>query len=121
MTQFKTVQEILEYGIAKELESYNTYMALMKITKDPDIYNVLESFAQEELQHKANLELEIMKEGLVVSGDENWPEVDMSFKEAASICNLEMTYKNILLASMHKEEASFRLYIKLAFHAKNPE
>ncbi|MCF7957787.1 MAG: ferritin family protein [Phycisphaerae bacterium] len=121
MNQFKSIKEILEFAITREQESYQTYLSLMELAKDPDLYHTLESFAKDELQHKANLELELMKEGLTVDEYLETPEMDFSFENVASNFHIDTNYQKILLASIQKEKASFRLYVKLAGHVKEPE
>lgn len=121
MKQFKSIKEILEFAISREQESYQTYISLMELTKNPDLYHTLESFAKEELQHKANLELELMKEGLAVDEYQETPEMNFSFENVDSNFHIDTNHQKILLASIQKEKASFRLYIKLAGYVKEPE
>jgi rubrerythrin len=105
--------EILEMAVAREVDANRFYLALAARVQEPHIQNVFEELAAEELEHKAKLELEIMKTGRVV--DEN--KTPRGFKDEQndySAIELDIDFKDILLMGMQKEEASFRLYVELA-------
>jgi len=113
--------EILEFAIAREIEANRFYMALAKRVESPEMRKVLEDFAKEELEHKALLELEVMKIGKVVSAVEKVtiPEHEYIVSEFDSA--LDMDYKDILMLAIEKEEASFRTYVNLIGNAKDEE
>lgn len=105
--------EILEMAVAREVDANRFYLALAERVEKPHIKKIFEKLAAEELEHKALIELEIMKAGRVVNEDET----------PAGFCDeqpdyvplvIEMNYKDILLMGIHKEEASFQLYVDLA-------
>jgi rubrerythrin len=106
-------EEILEFAIAREVEAHNFFMALADRVRSPDIAKVFEDLAKEELEHKAKLELELMKTGkaLPATPKVTIPEHEyiMSDVDAA----LDMDYKDVLLLGIEKEEASFRTYVNL--------
>ena len=80
---------------------------------------IFEDLAKEELEHKARLELEIMKTGKAVS--EELPPVvaDREYILSDNEVPLDMDYKDILLLGVAKEEASFRTYVDLITHARD--
>ena len=105
--------EILEMAVAREVDANRFYLVLAERVENPRIRQVFEELAAEELEHKANIELEIMKTGRVVNTDKT----PAGFKNDSTDYvppEIEMDYKDILLMGMQKEDASFRLYVDLA-------
>jgi rubrerythrin len=105
--------EILEMAIAREVDANRFYLALAARTQNPDIRKIFEELAAEELEHKARLELEIMKTGRVVDTSR----VPLGLQDDQpdyTPLEYEIDFKDILLMGIQKEEASFRLYVDLA-------
>ena len=105
--------EILEMAVAREVDANRFYLALAARVKNPRIRKVFKELAAEELEHKAKLELEIMKTGRVVNTDET----PAGFRDEQPNYvppGIEMGYNDILLMGMQKEDASFRLYVDMA-------
>ena len=74
--------------------------------------------AAEELEHKAKLELEIIKTGKVLPAQEEpqaGPDSDYIVSEDNAL--LEMDYRDMLLLAIEKEDASFRTYVNLVANA----
>lgn len=114
MSKFGTIEEILEFAISREEEAYEFYTALAAWVKNPTIGLIFEKFAEEELGHKAQLELEMMKEGTVVA-----TELKISgLRTEDYLVNVEfgpdMDYKEMLALAVQKERRSFRLYVDMA-------
>ena len=105
--------EILQFAIAREVEAYNFYMALADRVESPEIAEVFRDLAKEEVEHKAKLELEVMKTGKILPATEKVtiPEHDYIISDVDSA--LDMDYKDVLMLGMEKEEASFRTYVNL--------
>jgi len=106
--------EVLELAIQREVEAYHFYMAVAERVDNPEMRQVLEDFAKEELEHKAKLELEVFKIGYILPTDN---QLIVPSNDNYNISNtdslLNMDYKDILLLAIGKEEASFRTYINL--------
>jgi rubrerythrin len=121
MTEVNPDDEILEFAIAREIEANNFYMALAERVAKPEMRKIFEDLAQEELEHKAKLELEVMKTGKVLPVPEKAaiPEHDYIVSDDQSL--LDMDYKDILMLGMEKEEASFRTYVNLVAQSKDVE
>jgi rubrerythrin len=105
--------EILEMAVAREVDAYRFYLALVERVENRRIRKVFEMLAAEELEHKAKIELEIMKTGRVVKEDK--PPAgfhDQQPDYAPTV--IDMNYKDVLLMGMQKEEASIRLYVDMA-------
>jgi rubrerythrin len=113
MGEFESDDEILELAIAREEDANKFFLALAARVKNPEMRKVFEELAEEELEHKARLELEIMKKGRVVTATEK-PELEEEAETEVVRQMLDMDYKDMLLMGMQKEESSFRLYVDLA-------
>ena len=106
--------EILEMAVAREVDANRFYLALAERVENPRIKKIFEKLAAEELEHKAKIELEIMKTGRVVNAEQD-RRPDFSDEQPDYMPpEIEMNYKDILLMGIQKEEASFRLYVDLA-------
>jgi len=103
-----SVDEILEFAIAREIEAYQLYMYLSQWVDNPEISRICEEFAAEELEHKSKLELELMKRGEVVTN------FDIQMKTAIMEKAVNMDYKELLAFAMEKEQTSIDLYTQLA-------
>jgi rubrerythrin len=105
--------EILEMAVAREVEANRFYLALAARVENPGTQRIFEKLAAEELEHKAIIELEIMKSGRVVK--EGSPASGFHDEQPDSFPPvIEMNYKDILLMGVQKEEASIKLYVDLA-------
>jgi len=109
MEGFESEYDILKFAIDREAKANRFYVALARRVTDPEMREVFEMFAQDELEHKAKLELEVMKIGKVVPSEEMTGrfEADGTTDDAAV---LHMDFKDALAIGIDKERASFRLY-----------
>ena len=115
MDRIDSVDEILEYAIAREVEANQLYMYMAKRMENPEMSKVCEEFAKEELEHKAKLELEVMKRGQVVS------DFDISDYMMDVGNEMDMDYEELLVFAIKKEEISVSLYTDLAAVVKDKE
>jgi len=106
-------QEILEFAIFRENEAYNFYLALASRVADDNIRMVFEDLANEELEHKEKLELEIMKMGKTISTELEPPRPASEYIITDDPSPLDMDYKDALLLAIEKEDAAFRIYVNL--------
>jgi rubrerythrin len=121
MAEFETVEEILELAVAREEDAHIFLMALAARMVNPEMRKVFEELAAEELEHKARLELEIIKTGRVVkeSRKKLYSEANDYAEDVGS--EIDMDYKDLLTMAMQKEESSFRLYVDLASRVVNED
>ncbi len=119
MIEPESDDEILQFAIAKEIEAYNFYLALADRVADQRIRKVFEELAQEELEHKARLELEVMKLGKTIAVEENPVRPERSYIVSNDPSPLDMDYKDMLMLGMEKEEAAFRTYVNLVASVNN--
>ena len=112
--------EILEIAIAREVESIKLYLALAEYFVTKDISKIFIDTANEEMKHKNDLELEVMKFGSVIETENDFS--DVSIEDSGILGELllpEADYKNFLLLAISKEEAAFRFYVDLLSSIKD--
>ncbi|MHC4508884.1 MAG: ferritin family protein [Planctomycetota bacterium] len=114
MSKVNSNEEILEFAIAKEVEAYHFYMALAGRVDDPKMQQVFQDLAEEELEHKAKLELEITKLGRTISTELKPGRSGDGYILIDGAAVLDMDYKDALLLAMEKEDTAFRIYVNLA-------
>ena len=76
---------------------------------------ICEEFAKEELEHKAKLELELMKQGEIVR------ELDISAYTSEGGSPIDMNYEELLAFAIKKEQTAIDLYTDLAEIVKDNE
>jgi rubrerythrin len=113
MVEFESDEEILQLAISREEDANVFLLTMAGRMKNPEMRKVFEDLADEELEHKARLELEIIKSGRVLTATERLELEDNGDTKTAGT-EIDMDYKDMLILTMQKEEASFRLYVDLA-------
>lgn len=122
MSELISDQEILEFAISKEVEAYYFFLALAGRVEDPKMRQVFEDLAEEELQHKEKLELEMIKRGRILQEGQvplGRPESDYIMSD--SDLPLDINYVDMLLLGMEKEDAAFRMYVKFIPNIQDEE
>jgi len=121
MAELQSDSEILEFAIAKEIEANKLYTALAQRVTDPFFRNLFNDLAVEELDHKAKLELEVIKLGRTVQP----PRPDLIPEHEYIISDtdepLDMDYRDLLMLGIEKEESSFRIYVELFADTQDPQ
>jgi len=110
-----SVDEILEFAIAREVEANQLYTYMASRMKNPEMRKVCEELAKEELEHKAKLELEVMKRGEVVHG------ICISDYMTDAGDEIDMDYEELLIFAIKKEDISVSFYTDLAAVVKDEE
>ena len=121
METFESYEAIVQFGILKERQANRFYLAMAQRVADRAISGLFEELAEEELKHRANLELELMKIGIVVDTAADTEEIDSSDYIISDSPQLDMDLKDMLQLAVAKEDAAFRLYIEMAGKAKSQE
>ena len=121
MEEFGSDEEILQFAIAREVAAYQFFTDLADQMENATMRLLFENFAKEELRHKATLELEVMKRGLVVPEAIDTNDLDQTDVMLAIDPDLSIDYKNALVLSINKEAKSFRLYVELAAIVKDKQ
>ncbi|HUW18345.1 MAG TPA: ferritin family protein [Sedimentisphaerales bacterium] len=127
MGDLLSVDEVLEFAIAREAEANEFYKTLAGRVDNPAMSELILEFAKDEMEHKARLELEMIKRGRVVGEAQRAREARKldDFDIAAYIVDsgepMYMEYEDLLLLGMKKEKVSFRLYVELAAIVQDQE
>ena len=119
MGKSQTYDEVLEFALFKEQQANRFYLALAERVADPEMRKVLREFAAEELEHKAKLELELMKAGRVVKTESEPEEIEVSEYVYSDAPELDMDYRDVLALAIEKEDAAYRIYVDLVPQARD--
>ncbi len=102
-----SVDEILEFAIAREVEANQLYLYMATQITNPEMQWVCEDFVKDELEHRAKLEL--------MKADEAIAYFDISnYKTEPGRADMDMDYEDMLLFAIKKEDKSINLYSDLA-------
>jgi rubrerythrin len=112
MKNFESVDEILDFAIGREIEAIQLYIELAGKVEKPEMRKVLKAFAVEEQEHKAKLE-EAKVEGIVMN-DEEVGSLGIAEDIEGGEFRPDMSYSDILILAMKKEDVSVKLYTDLA-------
>jgi rubrerythrin len=119
MKRFSSVDEILDFAIAREVEANEFYTQLAEQMENPSMRKVFEAFAIEETGHK--MKLEAVKAGEHELTDEQVQSLEIADYVAEGEARPDMSYAAALVLAMKREKASYRLYIDLATVAEAEE
>lgn len=117
MDKFKSVDDILDFAIAREVEAIELYSDLVRKVEKPELRSALKGFIKEELEHKEKLETE-KAEGIVLK-DEEVGNLEIAEHVKGGEVRPDMSYKDLLILAMKKEAASVKLYTDLAKMAQD--
>lgn len=113
MKEFTSVDDILEFAIGLEQDAVNFYKELAKNALTPDMQQVFEKFAREEIEHKARL-TKIKEQGLY----QMTPEAVNDLKIGDYLVSIRpspgMSYRDTLVLAIKREKAAFKLYTDLS-------
>jgi len=122
MQNLETDSEVLEFAIAREVDAYNLFMTLAGRVDSASVRRALEELAEEELEHKERLELELIKRGFTVKGYGVVPKPEsdsLIVSESDQIASMSLA--DIMHWAARKERFSYRLYVDLAAMARDPD
>ena len=117
MRNFHSIQDILNFAIAREIEANSFYEQLSQDVEKPDIRNKLSGFALDEFQHKVRLEA--VRDGDTLLCQEEVGSLNIADYVDDIKPTPDMTYADILALAMKREKDSFRLYSNLAAIAQH--
>lgn len=113
MTNFESVDAVLDFAIEKEQEAYEFYTDLIEKVSQPGMSRIFKEFAAQEKGHKAKLEA--VKQGKTLEPSakkiQDLKIADYTVEVEASA---QMDYQEALILAMKREKASFKLYTHLA-------
>lgn len=106
---FDSYEKVIEFAIGQEVKASQLYMDLAKKMIAPEVRELCEELAKEELEHKAKLENEIAKRCELVAG------VNLSkYDILNSDVNIFKSRIEMFMFAIKKEQASIQLYLDLA-------
>ena len=113
MKQFSTVDEVLDFAIAREIEAAKFYKELAETVNERGMAQVFEEFAAQEARHQARLKR--VKDGrLCLKRGEDVPDLKIADYVVDMAPSADMDYQAALSLAMLREKAAFRMYIDLA-------
>jgi rubrerythrin len=119
MPKFRSVNDVLDFAIARESEAHDFYVGLAEIVSEDNLREAISAFAVDELQH--SIRLQAIKAGEAAFIEDQIGSLGVAENTQEVEPYPEMTYKDLLVVAMKREKAAFRLYTNLASIAKSPE
>jgi len=113
MEALRTVNEILDFAVAREDESAQFYTNLAGKAESSNIRQVFLDFAREEQTHKAKLQA-IKRGKLLLPAAKKVKDLKIADYVVDVAPTPDMNYQQALILAMKKERASFLLYTQLA-------
>ncbi len=120
MKEFKSIDDILDFAMEEEQQAVDFYSRLAGQAKTDDMREIFESFAQEEISHKARLS-KIKAEGIFTMPIEKVQDLKIADYTVSVKAQPDMTYEEALVLAMRKEKAAFKLYTALSDMAPTVE
>ena len=120
MENWNSVDDILDFAIEREIESYNFYIKLSEKSSSSSVKKLFKGFAEEEEGHRKKIEAAKSGKMLSLSKKEitNLKVTDYLVDSKASD---NMSYQDALILAAKKEKAAFLLYTHLAESVKDGE
>jgi rubrerythrin len=119
MKNFESIDEILDFAIGREIEAIRLYLDLAGKVNKPEMRKALQGFAKEEQEHKIKLE-DAKAIGFVLK-DEEVGSLGIAEDIEGGEFRPDMSYADILIFAMKKENVSVQLYTDLAKMAQDEE
>lgn len=119
MAKFESIDEVLDFAISREIEAQAFYLKLADIVETPEMAEVFLVLASEELEHKAKLQA--VKAGQITINEEKVGNLGITNHVKTVEPYSKMSYVDMLIVGMKKEEISRKLYSDLAEVAQMQE
>ncbi len=112
MHAFHSVDQVLEAAIHREAQASEFYLHLASMVESVEMSRVLENLASEEVAHMAKLEA--IRDNDERFCDDIITNTGVADHLAAVVVHSGMSYTELLLAGIQKEDRSYRLYQQMA-------
>jgi len=119
MKEFHTVNEVLDFAIANEVEAHRFYSELTQWAERAEAAKLFEELAVDELQHR--IRLDAIKAGEVSIKEEEVGSLGIAESTEAGEPKANLTYAQALVVAMQREKNAFRLYTRLALAARESD
>jgi len=113
MGVIQSVNEILDFAIAREVESAEFYTNMAAKVDKANMRQVFEDFAREERGHEAKLKA-VKKGKLLLPAAAKVKDLKIADYVVDVVPAPDLDYQQALILAMKKEKASFLLYTNLA-------
>jgi rubrerythrin len=110
---FKSVDDALDFAIAREQEAVKFYQTLANRADNPHTKKVFELFAKEEIGHEKKL-MRIKEDKTLIPAEKEVKTLRLADYTPEVEITENMDYQDALIVAMKKEKAAFRLYTDLA-------
>ncbi len=120
MKKFTSAGEIIDFAIQLEQDAVNFYKDLAKNSDGPEMSQVFEQFAREEMAHKSRL-TEVSEREMYEMEAEVVENMQVSDYLVSIRPSHGMSYNDALVLAIKMEQAAFRLYMDLADKAPDEE
>jgi rubrerythrin len=114
MDETMTIGQVLKMAIERETQAVQFYVNLATRVEDPAMKDLYHQLAEEEFKHKSRLEMEMLKEGLVVKKLGRMEDVGDAEYTAELSLPPDAEYRDLVQMGVKKERKAFRLYSRLA-------
>ena len=112
MGYIRSIEDILDYAIEREVQANIFYKKLAKTVEKPDVRATIKTFALDEYRHK--LQLEGIKDGCLTFEHNEVESLGLADSLDDLKPNAEMNYKELLAFAIKKEDDAHRMYIQLS-------
>jgi rubrerythrin len=113
MNTFQSADELLDFAIEREEESFAFYTDMANSVKSAAMRELFDDFAHEELGHKAKL-LAMKKDHRLVPAERKIENLKIADYLVETKPGFSMEYPDALRLAMQREKAAFKLYTDLA-------
>lgn len=120
MKEFNNVDDILDFAIENEQKAVDFYKELASRTKNREMCETFEHFAQEEVGHKAKL-TKIKEEKIFNPDFKKINDLHISDYVDHVKATGDLSYQDALILAMKREKAAFKLYTNLAGKTNNSD
>ena len=119
MKEFRTVDEVLDFAIKREVAAHQFYDELAQWAERAEAAELFEELAADELRHRRRLEA--VKAGQVAIRDEEVGSLGIADRVEAAEPKANLTYAQALIVAMQREKQAFQLYTRLASVAQDQD
>jgi rubrerythrin len=116
---FKSVDDVLDFAIAREEEAASFYKDLATKMSNPHTKQLFELFSKEEMGHKLKL-LNIKDDKSLIPVEKEIRSLSLADYLVDIEVTPQMNYQEALIVAMKKEKAAFKLYNDLASATNEP-
>jgi rubrerythrin len=114
MSDFSSIEAVLDHAIAQEQAAVDLYLQLAERTKTETMRQIFRSFADEERGHRAKLEAVKAGKRPVLGGRGQVQDLKIADYVSDVVLGDDPSYADILVFAMKQEKQAFRLYSDLA-------